>query len=86
MSKPTTLTELLKSHENELVKQYQELDGQGRVSRIYTAMTFAKTGDPCLVTELIYVNPTSTTVLGRKEGHATWDVAWIPDSLFTVSE
>jgi hypothetical protein len=84
MATPTTKTELLKMAENELVKQYQELDSQGRPSKIYTAPVIAVTGTPCLVTELIYQDATSTLILGKKEGYASWDETWIPDSAFTV--
>jgi hypothetical protein len=83
MATPKTKTELLKSHANELVKQYIEFDGQGRSSKVYTAYTDAVHGAPCEVTEYIYNSPTSTVVKARKEGYAAWDSAW--DADFTVS-
>jgi len=81
---PSTKTELIKMAENELVKQYQLLDGQGRPFKVYTAPVAAVTGTPCLVTEFIYQNPTSTVMKGKKEGYSEWDSTWVPDSAFTV--
>lgn len=83
MATPKTKSELLKSHARELVKQYIELDLQGRTSKVYTAYTNATDGAPCEVTEYIYNGPTSTVVIARKEGYATWDGSW--DASFTVS-
>jgi hypothetical protein len=85
MATPTTKTELLVTGEHELVKVYQLLDGQNRPYKIYTASTNAVDGDPCLVTEIVYVSPTSTAVLAQKDGYDEWDSTWIPDSSFTVS-
>lgn len=82
MATPTTKTELLKTHANELVKQYIEYDGSNRVWKVYTAYTDAPDGAPCEVTEYIYTGPATTTIKARKEGHATWDSAW--DADFTV--
>ena len=79
-------TDLLKAHQEELVKVYQELDNEGRPKKIYTAHTFAKHGDRCTVMELIYQGPASTVVKGRKEGISAWDATWVPDSAFTISE
>lgn len=83
MATPTTKTEMLKSHAKELVKQYIELDGQGRTSKVYTAYTNAADGAPCEVTEYIYQSAISTVVKARKEGYETWDGTW--DADFTVS-
>lgn len=77
-------THILLTREKELTKHYAEIDGQNRVVRLYEASVIAVTGSPCLVTEYIYQNPTSTIFLGKKEGYATWDVTWVPDSAFTV--
>lgn len=84
MATPTTKTELLKTHQAELVKQYVEYDGQDRAWKTYTAQTSAIHGAPCEVTEYVYRSPTSTQIKARKEGHATWDSSW--DADFTVSE
>ncbi len=83
MATPKTKSELLKSHAGELVKQFIELDGQGRPSKVYTAYTNAIHGGPCEVTEYIYQDPLSTVIKARKEGYSTWDSAW--DADFTVS-
>lgn len=77
-------TAMILTKENELTKQYQELDGQDRPIRIYEASVIAVTGSPCLVTEYTYQNPTSTVFKGKKEALATWDASWVPDSSFTV--
>lgn len=85
MGTPTTKTEMLLTSEHELVKQYQLLDVENRPSKIYTAPVNARTGDPCLVSEFIYVDDTSTQMLAKKDGYATWDTSFIPDSSFTVT-
>lgn len=79
-----TLTEQLLSQAKSLVKQYIEFDGYGRTSKVYTASTNARNGTPCTVTEYIYVNPSSSVIKARKEGHSTWNAAW--DADFTVEE
>lgn len=86
MGTPTTKTEMLKITREELVKQYVEFDVQTRPYKIHTAPVWAKNGDPCIVTEILYVDNTSTTVLGQKEGYTTWDTGWVPDASFTVSD
>lgn len=63
---------LLKSQEGEPVKQYIELDGQGRPYRVYTANFKAKNGDPCGVVLYEYLNPTSTIVIKMNEYIGTW--------------
>lgn len=78
-----TKTEMLKSHLNELVKNFIEFDVNNRMSKVYTAKSDAADGEPCMVTEYIYTGPTSTTLKALKEGHSTWDSAW--DADFTVS-
>ncbi len=78
-------TEHIITNENEITKQYQELDGQLRPSKIYEAAVFAVQGTPCKVTEYIYQNPTSSVFKGKKESYSTWDVSWVPDSAFTVT-
>ena len=83
MATPTTETELLKTHSSELVKQYIELDGQQRPSKVYTASRNAVDGSPCEVTEYVYQSPTSTQIKGRKEGYSVWDEAWV-DAEFTI--
>lgn len=75
MATPTTSTELLKSHKEELVKQFIELDPEGRPSKVYTAPVHIKDGEACLVTEYEYQNPTSTIIIKRREGYGTWVAA-----------
>lgn len=81
----TSKTAQIMTNEKNLTKQYQELDGQNRVYKLYEAIVSAKTGEPCLVTEYIYQNSTVSTIKGKKESEATWDESWVPDSSFTVS-
>lgn len=83
--KQISKTQLIIVKENELTKQYQELDGQDRPVRVFEAPVIAVTGSPCLVTEYIYQSPSSTVFRGKKEAYSTWDVTWVPDSSFTVS-
>jgi len=78
-------TQHIITNENELTKQYQELDGQMRPVRIYEAAIFAKQGTPCKVVEYIYQNATSVIFKGKKESYSNWDESWVPDSSFTVS-
>lgn len=85
MGTPTTKTELLKTLESELTKTFQLVDAYGRPSKIYTAPVFAKTGDPCFVSEITYLDTISSTITGKKEGYTTWDETFIPDTDFTVS-
>jgi hypothetical protein len=78
-------TEHIITNENEITKQYQELDSQLRPSKIFEAGVFATQGTPCKVTEYVYQNATSTVFKGKKESYATWDISWVPDSAFTVT-
>jgi hypothetical protein len=86
MGKPTTKTEMLLTTEHELVKQFQQIDGQGRPNKIFTAPVYTKNGEYCIVTELFYLTSTSVVVKGKKEGYAQWSALWVPDSAFTVSD
>lgn len=85
MATPTTKTELLKTAEHEVIKQYQQLDTYGRPWKLYTASSNAIQGDPCLVTEFLYVDTITTTLKGKLDGYTTWDTDFVPDSSFTVS-
>jgi hypothetical protein len=84
MGTPTTKTELLIISEHELIKQHQAFDGLGRPQFIYTAPVWAKNGDPCLVTEIIYLSSLNEQIKGKKEGYTSWDINFVPDSVFTV--
>jgi hypothetical protein len=75
MTTPATETELLKSQEKELVKQYISYDGSDRVEFIYTATRFAVTGTPCTVTQYVYSGVT-TRVIKRLESYSTWDASY----------
>ncbi len=69
-------TALLKSHANELVKQYIVYDGQSRVFQVYTAVASTADQEPCLVTEYSYVGPVSTQIQARKEYNGVWSSAY----------
>ena len=63
--------ELYLSQRNEHVKQYIELDGQGRPFKVYTASIKVPVGGPCEVTTYGF-SGNSTTVIARKEGRGVW--------------
>lgn len=75
MSTPTTETELLKSQEKELVKQYIAYDGLDRAEYIYTASRNAVTGTACTLTQYAY-SGTSSKIIKRKESYSTWDSSY----------
>lgn len=86
MTSTRSKTELLIVTEKELVKQYQSIDFLGRPDKLYTAPHWAKAGDPCLVTEFLYQDLVSTNLRGKSEGYDVWDITWVPDSSFSVSD
>lgn len=73
-------TSLLKSHQFEQAKQHIVYDAQNRPQLIFTADINATEGDPCLVTEYVYLNATSTDIISRQERTYSWKDTW--DSLF----
>ena len=75
MATPTTSTELLKSHGEELVKQFIELDGQERPWKVYTAKETEIDGGACVVTEYEYKDIASTVIIKRKEYYGNWVTA-----------
>ena len=87
ISEVKTATELLKTHEHEQVKQYVITDAQGRDKFNFTTYIGAKEGDPCLVTEYVYINGTTTRVKARQERVYKWKAIWDAGFVFdpTVS-
>ena len=75
MATPTTKTELLKTHQNELTKTYNVYDVNGRVEYVYTASDDAPNGGSCLVTRFSYDGLTTRIVFAR-EYYGTWNSAW----------
>lgn len=73
---------LLISLEGQLLKQHSVHDAQGRVVFLFEAPVNAKDGEPCLVTEYVYLSPTSTQVKDRQESHYRWKSAWEADFTF----
>jgi hypothetical protein len=73
-------TSLLKSHQLEQAKQHIVYDAQARPQFIFTADINCAAGDPCLVTEYVYRNATSTDIICRQERIYAWKASW--DSLF----
>ena len=76
-----TAEELLKAHEKSQVKQHVVVDAQGRDYLAFTTYIGAQDGDPCLVTEYVYANLTTTKVTSRQERVYKWKAAW--DAGFT---
>lgn len=56
---------------NEPVKMYRVYDGSNRVEYQYEAITHAKNGDPCMVTQYVY-DGASTRVVKMQETIETW--------------
>ena len=75
MATPTTKTELLKSQDKELVKQYIVYDGSSRPESVYTAVSTAITGTPCTLTTYAY-DGISTRITKRRESYSSWDSSW----------
>lgn len=84
METPSNKSAMILTSEHELVKQYLSLDVHGRPEFLYTASSYARTGDPCLVSQMIYVDASSSLLLGKKEGFSIWDSSWVPDSTFVT--
>ena len=77
----TTATEQLISQLNGQVKQHIVLDAQARQKFIFTAPIHTEEGGPCLVTEYVYKDASSTQIINRQERSYKWKAVW--DSLFT---
>ena len=77
-----TALELLKTHANEQVKQHIVFDAQTRPKFIFTTYIGATEGAPCMVDEYVYLNATSTQVIGRQERVYKWKDAWDTDFVF----
>lgn len=79
--------DLLKSHENEPVKQHIVFDSQSRPQLIFTTYVGAQEGDPCTCDEYVYLSSTSTQIVSRQERHYRWKAAWDAGFIFdpTVS-
>jgi len=77
---------LLKSQEGEPVKQFIELDGQGRPYRIFTANFKTSDQEPCGVVLYEYLNPTSTIVIKMNEYMGVWDSATMNSSDLNVPD
>jgi hypothetical protein len=77
---PTKL-ELLKTLQNEQLKHHTVRDAQGRAQFVFSTKIAAGDGEPCLVTEYVYYNATTTDILSRQERVYRWKAAW--DANFT---
>jgi len=64
--------ELYTTQANEHVKQYIELDGSGRVYKVFTAGAKVSVNGPCEVTYYGYNGINSTVVIARKESRGVW--------------
>ena len=81
----TTPTELLKSLERQQLKQHIVLDAQLRNKFVFEAPVDAEDGEPCLVTEYVYLNPTEAIVIDRQERVYRWKAAWDGNYTFDPS-
>jgi len=64
--------EFYTTQQAEHVKQYIELDVQGRPSKTYIAAANHPVGAPCEVTVYGYVDTSSTVIIARVEKRGTW--------------
>lgn len=65
----------LQTQAHELVKQYIEYDGNGRVEYVYTVHADAQDGTPCSIVRYSYQGITNKVVY-MKEYTGNWDVSW----------
>lgn len=77
-----TPTELLKSLEKQQLKQHIVHDAQQRPQFIFEAPVSAKDGDPCLVTEYVYINATEAIIIDRQERQYQWKSVWDSNYVF----
>lgn len=66
----------LKTQQAEFVKSYAVIDGQQRITAIYTVYTDAPHNTPCGVVYYEYLNLTSNVVVKMKEDNSFWDSSW----------
>lgn len=71
-----TPTELLRSLEKQQLKQHIVHDAQNRPKFIFEAPVDAKNDDPCLVTELVYIDASESIVIKKQERVYRWKAAW----------
>lgn len=71
-----TKTEILKSLERQQLKQHIVHDSQSRPQFIFEAPIDTKDGEPCLVTEYVYINATESIVIDRQERQYRWKAVW----------
>jgi hypothetical protein len=75
--------EILKSLEGQELKQWMVREPSTlRILYVFEAPTDAQDGAPCLVTEFIYVNPTSNETIGKKEYTGKWQSEWDANFVF----
>lgn len=68
--------EIIKSLQNEQSKEHIVFDAQGRMVFLFQAPISAKDGTPCLATEYVYKDPTSTLVVSRQDRVYSWKASW----------
>ena len=77
MSEPDiSKTELLKSLEGQQLKQHIVHDAQKRPQFIFEAPVSTGNGEPCLVTELVYIDATESIVIKKQERVYRWKSVW----------
>ncbi len=65
----------IKTHANELVKQYIVYDGSSRMEYVYEARANTLDGEPCMKTQYAY-DGGSTRIVKMLETVAEWDSAY----------
>lgn len=78
----TTPTELLESHQKGQTKTHIVLDAQDRPQFIFTASLDVKDEGPCMVTEYVYLNPTSAIAVSQQERVYKWKSVWETGFIF----
>lgn len=71
-----TTQELLKALEGQQLKQHLVRDAEGRDRFVFEAPIDAIDGAPCLVTEYVYADATSSRIIARQEQQYRWKSAW----------
>lgn len=72
----TTVRELIDAHLRGQTKSHSVRDAQGRIFLDFTAVVDSKEGDPCLVTEYVYYDVSSTQIIKQQERVYKWKAAW----------
>jgi hypothetical protein len=67
--------DVIKQLRNQTLKEFREYDGSARAFKIYQAVSKAKNGDPCMLTEIAYLGA-SKSIEKKRESVVLWDATW----------